>query len=114
MLPTPGNPIPELPVTIDDVPSLPELINKQIPNLSFENNAQDRINDFIKNNGEQLALGCLGGGLGGLGVLNAMSGGAPIFIPGIGWVTELGAAGLGCGIGAAGNSALGINPVRTR
>jgi RHS repeat-associated protein len=114
MLPTPGNPIPELPVTIDGVPSLPELINNQIPNLPFEDNIQDRANAFIKDKGGELALGCLGGGLGGLGVLNAMSGGAPIFIPGIGWVTELGAAGLGCGIGAAGNSVLGINPVRTR
>jgi RHS repeat-associated protein len=114
MLPTPGNPIPELPVTIDGVPSLPELINNQIPNLPFEDDIEDRANDFIKDKGGQLALGCLGGGLGGLGVLNAMSGGAPIFIPGVGWVTELGAAALGCGIGAAGNSVLGINPVRTR
>ncbi len=114
MLPTPGNPIPELPVTIDGVPSLPELINNQIPNLPFEDDIEDRANDFIKNKGGEVALGCLGGGLGGLGVLNAMSGGAPIFIPGVGWVTELGAAALGCGIGAAGNSVLGINPVRTR
>ena len=48
LLPTPGNPIPEPPISVDGVPSLPGLINDQIPNLPIEDDVEDRVNDFVK------------------------------------------------------------------
>ena len=60
-----------------------------------------------------LALGCLGGSAGAVGLLNLYSGGA-VWIPGIGWVTQGGAAIAGCAAGATGTQLIGFNPIRTR
>ena len=74
----------------------------------------DRAAEFLKAHAQQLAEGCVVGTLGGLGIFNLATGGTPIFVPGIGWITEGVAAGGGCIIGAAGKSLIGINPLTTR
>jgi RHS repeat-associated protein len=71
------------------------------------------VGGYLLTNGPNLALGCLAGGAGAVGLLNVYSGGA-VWIPGIGWVTQGGAAIGGCAIGAISTGATGVNPVRTR
>ncbi len=51
-IPTPGNPVPELPVSIEGLPNPAHWINSQIPNPSFEKTGEEfishRASDFVK------------------------------------------------------------------
>jgi RHS repeat-associated protein len=124
-VPTPSDPIPDLPVTIDGVPTPAGTIDKALPNPpapgvgemagSLRDGGEflaDRALSFFKEHGAGLATGCVTGGAGGFLAFNAMTGGAPVFIPGIGWLTEGGSAIAGCVVGAAGMATAGVNPVR--
>jgi len=72
----------------------------------------DRALSFFKKHGADLATGCVTGGAGGFLAFNAATGGAPVFIPGVGWLTEGGSAIAGCVVGAAGMATTGVNPIR--
>lgn len=71
----------------------------------------DRGLDFLKKHGLDLATGCVAGGAGGFALFNVVTGGTPIFVPGLGWLTEAGAVLGGCLVGAAGTATSGVNSV---
>jgi RHS repeat-associated protein len=124
-VPTPSSPVPELPVTIDGLPTPAGAVNAAIPNpglpsageigesaLDGSEYVAARALMFFKSHGADLATGCVTGGASGFLILNAATGGAPIFIPGVGWLTEGGAAIAGCVVAAGGLVTTGVNPVR--
>jgi hypothetical protein len=124
-VPTPSNPIPELPITVDGVPTPAGTVNNALPNPATPSVGEvagslreggefvaDRALSFFKKHGADLATGCVTGGAGGFLAFNAATAGAPVFIPGIGWLTEGGSALAGCVVGAAGLAITGVNPIR--
>jgi hypothetical protein len=118
-LPTPSDPLPlpRLPVTIDGLPSDPvNAVNGLIPNPPFPLTPTELLSergaDFLKKHGGELVTGCLGGGIGGVLLFDAAGGGVTIVMPGIGEVTQGGAALGGCIAGAAGTVVSGVNPIR--
>lgn len=124
-VPTPSNPVPELPVTIDGIPTPAQTINDAIPDPPTPSLGEieaflrhhigelaDRALSFLQKHGGQLFTGCVTGGAAGFLLFNTATGGTPVAIPGIGWLTEGGSALLGCGIGGVGLATTGVNPVR--
>jgi len=124
-VPTPSDPIPELPITVDGVPTPAGTVNNSLPNPATPSVGEmggslkeggeflaDRALSFFKKHGAALATGCVTGGAGGFLAFNAATGGAPVFIPGIGWLTEGGSALAGCVVGAVGLATTGVNPIR--
>ena len=113
-VPTPSDPIPDLPITVDGVPTPAGTVNDSIPNPATPSVGEvaDRALSFFKKHGPALATGCITGGAGGFLAFNAATAGVPVFIPGAGWLTEGGSALAGCVVGAAGLALTGVNPVR--
>lgn len=74
---------------------------------------QDRCEDspFESPSGEDFAKGCILGGATGAGLMLEATGGAPLFIPGVGKVTVGGAAVGGYLGGGIGQAIAGSNPV---
>lgn len=124
-VPTPSDPVPELPITVDGIPTPADTVNSALPSPATPSGGDmadslrdggefvaDRALAFFKKHGGALLTGCVTGGAGGFFALNAMTGGAPVFIPGLGWLTEGGSALAGCAVGATGMATTGINPIR--
>ncbi len=117
--PTPSDPVPDFPITIDGAPSTaPSLINNLLPDPPVPGPGEvagtvaDRALAFFKEHGADLVTGCVTGGAGGFLLFNTATGGTPILIPIIGPVSEGGAALGGCVIGAGGLALTGVNPIR--
>jgi RHS repeat-associated protein len=118
-VPTPSDPVPDLPITIDGAPpTAPSLINNLLPDPPVPGAGEvvgtvaDRALAFFKEHGADLVTGCVTGGAGGFLIFNVATGGTPILIPIVGPISEGGAALGGCVIGAGGLALTGVNPIR--
>ena len=118
-VPTPSDPVPDLPITIDGAPpTAPGLVNDLLPDPPVPGPGEvagtvaDRALAFFKEHGVDLVTGCVTGGAGGFLIFNTVSGGTPMLVPIVGPVSEGGAALGGCIIGAGGLALTGVNPIR--